>query len=154
MSTTVQPTPTGAGIATAGTAPAAPRILAPEAMSWGPGPASMPPGAQSCVLFGDPTRAEVFAMRMKVPKGYAIPPHKHQNDEIVTVLSGAYRVGAGERADPDQTTRLTAGGFFAFEAGAPHYSFVEEDTVLQVNGMGPWSTTYVNPADDPREGRH
>jgi len=153
MSTTVQPTAGAAGAAPA-EAPGRHRILAPEQFGWGPGPVSMPPGAEACVLYGDPAKAEVFSMRMKLPKGYAIPPHSHANAEIVTVLSGAYRVGAGERADRDQTTRLTAGGFFAFEAGAPHFTFVEEDAVLQVNGMGPWVTSYVDPSDDPRQGRH
>ena len=154
MSTTVQPTSAGAGAAPA-EAPSAPQpILPTEQITWGPGPASMPPGSQSCTLYGDPARTGAFVMRVKVPKGYAIPAHSHANAELVTVLSGAYRVGAGERADAEQTTRLTAGGFFAFEPNSPHFSFVDEEAVLQVSGIGPWVTTYVNPADDPRQGLH
>jgi quercetin dioxygenase-like cupin family protein len=114
----------------------------------------MPPGAQACVLYGDPTKPGLFAMRMKLPKGYRIAPHAHANTEIVTILSGFYVVGAGEMADASGATRLPADGFFVFEAGSPHYSFAEEAVVLQVNGMGPWVTNYVNPADDPRQARH
>jgi quercetin dioxygenase-like cupin family protein len=158
MSRTTQPTPAGAPRAAGGeaarTAPGAHRILTPDQISWGKGPESMPPGAQASMLHGDPAKAEVFAMLVKLPKGYKIPPHSHQNTEIVTVLSGAYRVGAGETADASRATRLPAGGFFVFEPGAPHYSFVEDEAILQVSGMGPWVTTYVNPSDDPRKALH
>ena len=158
MSRTTQPSSAGAtgvaGGAAARTGSAAHRILTPHQIGWGQGPASMPPGAQASMLYGDPTRAELFAMRVKLPKGYRIPPHTHPNTEIVTVLSGTYDVGAGETADARRATRLPAGGFFVFDAGAPHYSFVEDEVVLQVNGMGPWVTNYVNPSDDPRQARH
>jgi hypothetical protein len=32
-----------------------------------------------------------------------------------------------------------------------HFAFADEDTVIQLNSMGPWGLTYVNPADDPRK---
>jgi len=158
MSRTTQPTSAGAtGVAgrpAAQAAPGAHQILTPDQISWGKGPESMPPGAQASMLYGDPAKAELFAMRMKVPKGYRIPPHSHPNTEIVTILSGTYNVGAGETADAGRATRLPAGGFFVFDAGAPHYSFAEDEVVLQVNGMGPWVTNYVNPSDDPRQALH
>lgn len=158
MSRTTQPSTGGAaGVAGGGAAQAASgaqRILTPEQMSWGKGPESMPAGAQASMLYGDPTKAELFAMRMKLPKGYRIPPHSHANTEIVTILSGTYEVGKGKTGDASQATRLTAGGFFVSEPGTPHYSFARDAVVLQVNGMGPWVTSYVNPSDDPRQSRH
>jgi hypothetical protein len=33
----------------------------------------------------------------------------------------------------------------------PHYGFFDEETVIQINTIGPWSVTYVNPDDDPRK---
>ena len=33
--------------------------------------------------------------------------------------------------------------------GAPHFGIVDEDTVIQAHGMGPWQTTYVNQAKSP-----
>ena len=129
MSRTTQPSSEGtAGVvggAAAQTVSGAQRILTPDQISWGKGPESMPPGAQASVLYGDPTKTELFAMRVKLPRGYRIPAHTHPNTEIVTVLSGAYGVGAGETADASRATRLPAGGVFVFEAGAPHYTFVE-----------------------------
>jgi hypothetical protein len=31
-----------------------------------------------------------------------------------------------------------------------HFAFFDEETILQVHGVGPWEANYVNPADDPR----
>jgi len=32
-----------------------------------------------------------------------------------------------------------------------HFAWNKEETVVQLNGNGPWGITYVNPADDPRK---
>jgi hypothetical protein len=34
--------------------------------------------------------------------------------------------------------------------GVVHYVFVDEDSVIQINAVGPWDIDYVNPKDDPR----
>ena len=56
-------------------------IIAPEEMKWGAGPAALPPGAEAVVLYGDPSKEGLFAMRIKVPRGYRIPPHSHSKPE-------------------------------------------------------------------------
>jgi quercetin dioxygenase-like cupin family protein len=131
-------------------------IRAPDAVvvsgneKWGPAPPALPSGAQAAVLYGDPTKDGPFVMRLKAPKGYAIPPHTHPKPELVTIISGDFRVGMGRTADRTKTTAIPAGGFFAVEPGMEHYAFADQDAVLQINGTGPWMITYVNPADDPR----
>ena len=37
----------------------------------------------------------------------------------------------------------SVGSFIVIAAGLPHYGIVEEDTVIQAHGIGPWQTTYV-----------
>src|SRR6266516_2325396 len=32
-----------------------------------------------------------------------------------------------------------------------HFVVFNEETVIQVHGVGPWAINYVNPADDPRK---
>ena len=128
-------------------------ILTPSDVQWGPAPPGMRPGAQAVVLFGDPSKKGLFAMRVKFPKGYRLAPHFHPVDEVVTVISGTSRLGMGEKPDPSKTQSLPAGSFFVLPPGMPHYAVFDEETVIQINTIGPWSVTHVNPEDDPRKTR-
>ena len=103
------------------------------------------------MLFGDPSKEGPFALRVKLPEGYSIPPHTHPADEVVTVLSGTFRLGMGETADQSKAQPLPAGSFFALSPGTAHYVFTDEETVIQINTVGPWGLTYINPKDDPRQ---
>lgn len=125
-------------------------MLAPQDVRWGPAPPSLPPGAQAAILYGDPAKEGLFALRLRLPDGYAIPPHSHPKPEIVTVISGTFNLGMGDKADKAKARALPAGSFFAFEPGMTHYAHATGDTVVQLNSMGPWAVNYVNPADDPR----
>jgi quercetin dioxygenase-like cupin family protein len=127
------------------------KIVAAQEIKWGPGPASIPPGAEAVTLYGDPSKEGLFALRLKLPKGYAIAPHSHPKPEVVTVISGTFRLGMGEKADKSKGQTLPAGSFFAMPPGMAHFAFADDDTVIQLNSTGPWSLTYINPADDPRK---
>lgn len=129
------------------------KIVSADQVSWTAGPPSLAAGAQAAVLHGDPAKDGLFVMRLKLPAGFRIAPHTHPRPEIVTVISGAFNVGMGEVADRAKAQRLSAGSFFAFDPGTAHYAHVEEETVVQINSIGPWAITYINPADDPREKR-
>jgi quercetin dioxygenase-like cupin family protein len=122
----------------------------PQDVKWGPGPASLPAGAETAVLYGDPAKDGEFAMRIKAPKGYRIGPHTHPKPEVVTVISGKLILGLGPAADRASTESLPAGSFSTMPPGVVHYAFFDEDTVLQVNATGPWGMEYFNPKDDPR----
>jgi quercetin dioxygenase-like cupin family protein len=126
-------------------------VLASKDVKWAPGPPSLPKGAEAAMLAGDPSKEGPFVMRLKFPKGYQVPPHFHPKAEVVTVISGTIRVGMAEIADDSKTKALAAGGFFAMPPGMKHFVSVDEETVLQLNGTGPWAVTYVNPKDDPRQ---
>lgn len=126
------------------------KILTPSDVKWGPGPPAMRPEVQAAVLFGDPSKEGLFAMRLKFPKGYILPPHTHPVDEVTTVISGTSQLGMGEKADKSKTNILPAGSFFVLPPGMAHYAFFDEETVIQISTIGPWALTYVNPEDDPR----
>ncbi len=128
------------------------KVLTPGDMKWSPAPPSLPKGAEMAVLYGDPGKDGLFAMRLKFPSGYRIPPHSHPKPEIVTVISGTFRIGMGDAADPAKAQAVPPGGFFAFPPGMTHFvPPADEETVVQVNSTGPWGITYVNPKDDPRQ---
>jgi quercetin dioxygenase-like cupin family protein len=128
-------------------------FVPPGQVKWGAGPPSLPPGAQASVLYGDPAKEGPFSLRLKLPAGYRIPPHTHPKPEMVTVISGTFNVGMGATANRASTRALGAGGFIGMDPGTQHYVFIDRPTEIQLNSTGPWSITYVNPADDPRQKR-
>lgn len=125
----------------------------PGGVRWGPGPPSLPRGAQAAVLSGNPERPGIFTLRLRFPAGYAVAPHWHPGEEHVTVISGQLHFGMGPRINRARATRLVAGGFVHAPARMNHYAFTRGGAVIQVTGQGPFAVTYVNPADDPRRRR-
>jgi len=121
------------------------KMFTPEDIKWSPAPPSVPAGAEVAALYGDASKEGMFAIRLKLPKGYRVPPHSHPKPEVVTILSGTVRLGMGEKAHV-----FPAGGFYATPPGMVHHFSADEETVVQINSMGPWGITYVNPKDDPR----
>ena len=123
--------------------------FAPSDLRWGPAPNVLPPGAQMSVLSGDPTGSGPFAVRLKVPANYRIPPHWHPTDEGITVISGTLYVGDGDTLNPSSAKELPPGGFALMPAKMHHYAFSKDETIIQINSMGPFAITYINPADNP-----
>ena len=119
------------------------------AVKWGPAPAIFPAGAKMAVMQGDPSKAQLFTVRLDLPKGYRIAPHFHPTDEHITIISGNFEVGMGDKIDPQKVMTLTAGGFATAPARSHHYAIARAHTVVQVHAMGPFQLTYVNSADDP-----
>ena len=128
-------------------------LVTPDAVKWGPAPASLPPGAQAALLEGDPAKEGPFTLRIRMPDGYRIPPHYHPAVEHVTVLQGTFVLGMGEQAASAGEKSLTAGSFAFMPAGMRHFARTQGDTIVQLHGVGPWGITYVNAADDPRAKR-
>ena len=133
-------------------APAAAHVIAtPDKIQWGPGPASLPAGAQAAVLDGDPTKAGLFVIRLKFPDGFRVPPHWHPTDEHVVVVSGTLRAGMGGKADDAAMQTLAAGSYIKMPRKMNHYVRAQGETIVQVTAMGPFEVTYANPQDDPRK---
>ena len=119
-------------------------------VKWGPAPAAFPPGAQLAVLHGDPSKKQMFALRLKMPDGYQIAPHWHSQDEQLTILSGTFLLGMGDTAGEVQA--LDAGAYHFLPCKMHHYAAAKGDVLLELHGMGPFDIHYVNPADDPSRG--
>ena len=120
-----------------------------DEVKWGPAPPVLPKGAMFSLVSGDPTKAGPFVIRLKVPAGYKIAPHWHPTDENVTVISGAFAIGMGEKFDETKMKTLPAGGYAQLPAEMRHYAMAKSATVVQVHGVGPFVLNYVNPADNP-----
>lgn len=119
-------------------------------LKWADVP-SLPPGAKIAVIEGPMNEAKPFTMRLRLPADYRIPAHYHTAIEHVTVISGTFNMGLGDNLDTKTTRPLGPGGVAIMQVGTRHFAWNEGETVIQVHGVGPWTITYVNPADDPRK---
>jgi quercetin dioxygenase-like cupin family protein len=126
-----------------------PGPLQPEEIQWAAAPPVLPAGAEMAVLAGDPAGTGLVIIRLKMPAGYRIPPHWHPTDEHVTVISGSFAIGMGDKLDMKQSKTLKAGGYAVAPANMHHFAWTKTGAVVQVNLMGPFQITYVNAADDP-----
>lgn len=121
-------------------------------VKWGPGPDSLPAGAQAAVLWGDPGKAGPFTMRLKAPPGYRVGPHWHPTDELVTVVEGDFHLDMGSGGSA-HAHDFTAGGYALMPAKMQHAASTKGGAVIQVTGNGPFQIHYVDPKDDPRAGK-
>jgi quercetin dioxygenase-like cupin family protein len=84
-----------------------------------------------------------------MPAGYQIPAHHHPTNEYVTVISGEFNLGMGDKLDKGKSATLKPGGFAEAPAGMSHFAFATKASIVEVHADGPFAMTYVNPADDP-----
>jgi hypothetical protein len=124
-------------------------MVKPVDLKWGAPPPVFEQNAKFTVVSGDPGKAGIYTVRLRMPAGYKIAPHWHPTDEHVTVLQGTFALGMGEKFDAASMTELPAGGYALLPTEMRHYAMAKTDAVVQVHGMGPFALTYVNPADDP-----
>ena len=118
-------------------------------LKWAPVP-SLPKGAQIAVIEGPMNQAVPFTVRLKFPDKYMIPAHIHPAVERVTVLSGTFHMGTGEKYDRAAMHPVRVGDMMIMQPGTPHYALSEGEVIVQLHGTGPWGITYINAADDPR----
>ena len=141
------------GLLLAGTAIAFAQDMRPpinsDDVKWGPVPPNIAAGAQLAVISGDPSKEGPFVMRLKMPAGYKVPAHYHPQYENVTVLTGEFHVGMGDKLDTDKGMLLRPGGYVEAPAKMHHFAWVTSDTIVQIAGPGPFGIIYVDPADDP-----
>jgi quercetin dioxygenase-like cupin family protein len=126
-------------------------VLTPAEVTWVAPPPSLSPGAKLAVVSGDPAGKGPFTIRLQMPAGYRIAPHWHPTDEHVTVVTGVFALGMGEKFDPNGTKELPAGGYAVVPAEMRHFALAKTAAVVQVHGTGPFVFNYVNPADTPSQ---
>ena len=128
---------------------AGPKGIPASAVKWGPAPDALPKGGEMVGLSGDAGKSGTFAVLLKMPAGYEILAHLHPHTERITVISGEFHFGTGDKLDEKLANKLGPGGFVELPANINHYAFAKVPTVIQISGEGPFGIKYVNPADDP-----
>ena len=126
------------------------RFILPEAIDWQPFPA-FPPSARLAILVGEPLKAGPYVVRVKVPAGVKLMPHRHPEDRIYTVISGVFYIGLGSRFDGNQVSAYPPGSLIVLPGDTPHFHWAKSgEYVTQVTAIGPLGLEYLDPSDDPR----
>ena len=126
------------------------RSVLPEEIDWRPFPA-FPPPARLAVVVGDPTEPGPYVIRVKVPAGVKLMPHRHPEDRVYTVMSGAFYIGLGEQFDPEQLRMYPPGSVVVLPGNTYHFHCAQSgEYITQVTGMGPLGLEYRDARDDPR----
>jgi hypothetical protein len=117
-------------------------------IKWNPAPPDLPKGAEMAVLHGDPSKKAPFTLRLKMPAGFKIPPHWHSNDEQLTIIAGTLILHMGDTMEAPPIN-ITGGGFHFLPGKMHHAAEAKGETVVQLDGSGPFDIHYLNPADNP-----
>jgi hypothetical protein len=126
------------------------RVINSEDVIWKPFPA-FPPAARLAILVGDPTLAGPYLIRVKLPDGTRMQPHRHPEDRLYTVISGIFYIGRGEQFDESKLTAHPPGTVVILPGGESHYHWAKSgEYVTQVSAVGPLGLAYVEPGNDPR----
>ena len=98
------------------------------------------------VVWGDFTRpGEPFVLRIHNDAGYIVFPHTHPIDENLTVIKGSWALGMGRLYDPSLLKPMELGTFGIAGANMNHFGYAKTESILQVHGIGPFSSILVDP---------
>jgi len=121
----------------------------PGDINWIPEPAA--PGVELAILLGDPGKPGPFVVRVRLPADVGIMPHTHPVARTYTVLTGEWKLGFGKTYDPAKLQSFPAGSVYRLPAKVPHFQATGSGgTVIEIHAVGPSTTDFLNPADDPR----
>ena len=127
------------------------KSLTPAELHWTGGPPMLPPGASMAAIEGSFNTPGPFTVRLKLPANYRLPAHWHPAKVTVTVISGTFNMGLGDKLDTTKGKVLPAGSIFEMPATMHHFGWTSEETIIQQHGVGPWGINYLNAADNPRQ---
>jgi quercetin dioxygenase-like cupin family protein len=126
------------------------RPILPDDIDWQPF-AAFPTPARLAIVVGQPTEPGPYVIRVKVPAGVKLMPHRHPEDRVYTVISGVFYIGLGEQFDEAKLAAYPPGAVIVLPGGTPHFHWAKSgEYVSQVTAIGPLGLEYLNPEDDPR----
>jgi quercetin dioxygenase-like cupin family protein len=126
------------------------KAILPEDTDWKPF-AAFPPSARLAVMVGQPTQPGLYTVRVKVPHGVKLMPHRHPEDRIYTVISGVFYIGRGDEFDAGKLEAYPPGAVIILPGDTSHFHWAKSgEYITQVSAMGPLGMEYVNSKDDPR----
>ena len=140
---------------TAQNAPSPEKRITPAEVQWpaAGGPAvgtSGVTGIQTVVLKGDPTKAGLYTLLLRLGPNQRIQAHSHRDDRVATVVSGKWYFGYGRQFNETALKELPPGSFYTEPPGVFHFAMTKGEAVtIQITGTGPSDTVYADPQNDP-----
>ena len=126
------------------------RSVLSEDIDWKPF-AAFPPSVRLAVVVGQPSEAGPYTIRVRIPNGVKIMPHRHPEDRVYTVMSGVFYIGLGDQFDGDKLQAYPPGSVIVLPGNTSHFHWAKSsEYVTQVTAIGPLGLEYISPKDDPR----
>lgn len=95
------------------------------------------------LLKGDPQKAGLYTISIKVPPNTRIAAHTHRDDRTAVVVAGLWHFGYGPVAREESTRALAPGSFYTEPADDPHFAWTgPEGATVYITGIGPSDTHY------------
>jgi hypothetical protein len=112
---------------------------------------------QTCILFGEPSKAGLYGVIYKWWPGHFSKPHFHDQDRYAYVISGTWWVSTSNVYDERTTYPVHAGTVSIDVKNTVHWDGArtgeKEPAVLELVGMGPVKTIQVDENGKPKPGR-
>jgi quercetin dioxygenase-like cupin family protein len=126
------------------------RSVLPEDIDWKPFPA-FPPAMRLAVVVGHPAEPGPYVIRVRVPSGAKMMPHRHPEDRVYTVMSGVFYIGLGDQFDGEKLKAFPPGSVIVLPGHTPHFHWAKSgEYITQITAMGPLGLEYITSKDDPR----
>ena len=105
--------------------------------------------ARSVTVVGDSRKPGIYVTRITWAPNTGSRPHYHNEARYITVIKGTWYVATGPDADrynPEAMTPVKAGTFIYEPPNGHHYDMAkDEEVIVEILGMGPVSTTSLEP---------
>ena len=95
----------------------------------------------------------LYTILLRIAPNTRIQPHSHRDDRIATVVSGTWYFAYGDEFDETDLKALPPGSFYTEPEGINHFGLTKEEVLIQMTGIGPSDTVYVDPRHDPTRQR-
>jgi len=122
-----------AALASTVLAASSPTVVMPGQEKWTP----QGGGYSMAVLYGDPSKSGFYVVRLKTGANWVFPAHSHSARETITVISGTFYAGIGNKMDPKKLNAFPAGSFISLPPGLAHYAMTKQPAVIEIAGTEP-----------------
>jgi len=102
------------------------------------------PAVTTRVLFGDPRRAGLYTIELRIAPNTTIQPHTHRDMRTAVVMAGVWYFGYGPNVERTLEKALARGSFYTEPGGQLHFARTgPEGATVAITGNGPSDTVYA-----------